>query len=100
MEHHDRADELEREADRAGEQSERLEQEVDQARDDWEARKSDEAAPGAVEAEAAGPHNIDADDPATGESKGDERQEEVEAAAQSSAEGEEEDREERQDDER
>jgi hypothetical protein len=92
MEHHDRADELEREADDAGERSERLEREVEDARSDWEAKKSDESAPGAVEAEAAGPHNLDSEDPATGESKGEERQEEVEEAAQASAEEEDEER--------
>ena len=86
MEHHDRADELEQEADHAGEASERLEQDVEDARSDWEAKKSDESAPGAVEPEAAGPHNLDAEDPATGEQRGEERQEELEAAAEADAE--------------
>jgi hypothetical protein len=86
MEHHDRADELEQEADRAGEASERLEQEVEDARSDWDAKKSDERAPGAVEEEAAGPHNLDSEDPATGERRGEERQEELEQAAQAEAE--------------
>ena len=92
MEHHERADELEREADAAHEPSEQLEQEIEDVRSDWEAKKSDESAPGAVEPEAAGPHNIDAEDPATGEAKGDERQHEVEEAARASAEREEDER--------
>jgi hypothetical protein len=86
MEHHDRADELEQEADHAEEASERVEQEVEDARTDWDAKKSDQSVPGAADAEAAGPHNLEGDDPATGESKAEERQEELEAAAQSDAE--------------
>ena len=85
MEHHERADELEQEADKAGEASERLEQDVEEARSDWEAKKSDESAPGAVEAEGAGPHNLEGEDPATGESKGEQRQSELEDAAQGEA---------------
>ena len=92
MEHHERADELEREADHEEERSERLERELEDARSDWEAKKSDESAPGAVEEEGAGPHNIDEEDPATGEAKGDDRQEEVEEAARASAEREEDER--------
>jgi hypothetical protein len=90
MEHHERADELEQEAAHAGEASERLEQEVEDARSDWDAKKSDQSVPGAVESEAAGPHNLEGEDPATGETKADERQEEVEAAAQADAEREDE----------
>ena len=90
MEHHDRADELEQEADRAGEASERLKEDVDDARSDWEAKKSEQRVPGAVEAEDAGPHQLEGEDPATGETKADERQEEVEAAAESDAEREDE----------
>jgi hypothetical protein len=88
MEHQDRADELEREADAAGEASERLEEEVDQARSDWEAKKSDQSTPGATDAEAAGPHQLEGEDPATGEQKGEERQDELEDAAQAEAENE------------
>ena len=86
MEHDERADELERETDKAQQASDQLEQEIDDVRSDWEAKKSGEGTPGAVDEEAAGPHALDAEDPATGESKGDERQAEVEAAAQEEAE--------------
>ncbi|MEA2368736.1 MAG: hypothetical protein QOG41_1932 [Thermoleophilaceae bacterium] len=86
MEHQDRADELEREADGAAEASERLEEDVEEARSDWEARKSDQSTPGAADPEATGPHHLEGDDPAAGESKRDERQAEVEDAAQADAE--------------
>ena len=88
MDHHDRADELEREAEAAGEASEKLEQDLEEARSDWEAKKSDQSTPGAVDAEAAGPHHLKGEDPATGDEKSEERQAEVEDAAQSEAEAE------------
>jgi hypothetical protein len=91
MEHRDRADDLEREADAAGEASERLEGEIEDARSDWEAKKSDQGTPGAVDEEAAGPHNLEGEDPATGEQKGEERQSELEDAAQAEAEAADED---------
>ena len=48
------------------------------ARSDWDARKSDPSkAPGAADPEGAGPHNIDAEDPATGENYGEQRQQEI-----------------------
>ena len=86
MEHHERADELEREAEAAGDASERLEERVEKARSDWEAKKSDESAPGATEPEATGPHELEGEDPASGEEKADERQAELEDAAQTEAE--------------
>jgi hypothetical protein len=79
MEHHDRADELEKEVDRLEHESEKLGESTDQAKSDWEAAKSDPSkAPGAVDADASGPHHIDAEDPATGRKYGEERQEEIE----------------------
>ena len=92
MEHHERADELEEEAGGAAEASERLERDIDEARSDWEAKKSDPSAPGAVDPEAAGPHELDEKDPVTGEVKGEDRQSELEEAARSEAEDEEEER--------
>ena len=86
MEHDERADELEREADRLERESERLGQDTEEARREWEARKSDTAAPGAAAEEAAGPHNVDSPDPATGRRYGEERQAEVEDAEAADAE--------------
>lgn len=86
MEHHERADELEQEAAHAGEASERVEQQVQDLRDDWAAKKSDESVPGATEREATGPHQLEGEDPTTGEQKGEERQEELEEAARTDAE--------------
>ena len=78
MDHNERTDELEKEADRLEHESEKLGQSTDQARSDWEARKSDPSkAPGAVSEEASGPHNIDAEDPATGRKYGERRQQEM-----------------------
>ena len=92
MEHHERADELEREADAAGEASERLEQEVEDTRSDWEAKKSDPSTPGAAEAEGTGPHQLEGEeDPATGEEPARERQAELEDAARAEAESADED---------
>jgi hypothetical protein len=94
MEHHERADELEREADAAGEASERLEQEVDEARSDWESKKSDQRVPGAAGDRGAGPHQLEGEeDPATGDEKAEERQAELEEAAQSDAQSADDDRE-------
>lgn len=78
MEHNERANELEKEAERLEHESEKLGESTDAARSEWEARKSDPSgAPGAVSEEASGPHNIDAEDPATGEKYGERRQEEI-----------------------
>jgi hypothetical protein len=78
MEHNERADELEKEAERLEQESEKLGESTEQARSEWEARKSDPSnAPGAVDAEASGPHNIDAEDPATGRKYGERRQQEM-----------------------
>jgi hypothetical protein len=86
MEHQDRADELEREAEAAGEASEKLEEEVEEARSDWEAKKSDQRTPGAADPEGTGPHQLEGEeDPATGEQKAGERQDELEDAAQAEA---------------
>lgn len=80
QEYDERAGELEREADRLEDESKRLEESIDETRTDWEAKQSASDAPGAVDAESAGPHNIDAEDPATGHKYGeDERTEEFEA---------------------
>ena len=79
MEHNERADELEKDAERLEHESEQLGESTDAARSEWEARKSDPTgAPGAAAPEQAGPHNIDAEDPATGEKYGERRQEEIE----------------------
>lgn len=86
MEHQDRADELERLADRAEQESERVGRRIEDARSDWEAKKSDASVPGAASPEASGPHAIDAEDPATGEQKGDERAAERDDAARADAE--------------
>ena len=92
MEHHERADELERETKEEAERSERLEQEIEETRSDWEAKKSDPSAPGATEPEASGAHQLESEDPASGEAKGEERQAELEDAARADAEREEEER--------
>lgn len=79
MDHRERADELEQEADRLEHESEKLGESAEQARSEWETKKSDPSkAPGAADAEATGPHHIDAEDPATGEAYGEEREREIE----------------------
>ena len=86
MEHHERADELEREADAAHEPSEQLEQEIEDVRSDWDAKKSDQQVAGAVGEREAGPHQLEGEeDPATGDEKAEERQDELEEAAHSEA---------------
>ena len=81
MEYDERADELEKEIDRLEHESKRLGQDTDQARTEWEAAKSDESgAPGAQSEKGSGPHNIDAEDPATGRKYGEERKAELEDA--------------------
>ena len=87
MEHRERAGELEDEADRLEEESDQLGEKTDQTRSEWEAAKSDPSkAPGATDPEASGPHNIDAEDPATGERYGEKRQEELDEAVAADAE--------------
>ena len=50
MESHDeRADELEREADRVQEPSENLKQDITDAREDWDSKTQTESVPGAME---------------------------------------------------
>ena len=94
MEHQERADELEREADKAAEPSEQLEREIEETRSDWESKKSDQRVPGAVGERGAGPHQLEGEeDPATGDEKAEERQDELEDAAQSEAQSDEDDRE-------
>jgi hypothetical protein len=79
MEYDERAEELQREADRLEHESERLKESTDQARSEWDARKSDPSgAPGAAEPEAAGPHSIDDEDPASGKAYGEKRRQEIE----------------------
>lgn len=81
MEYDERADELEEEIDKLEHESKRLGQDTDEARQRWEGAKSDPSgAPGAQSAEAAGPHNIEDDDPATGRKYGEERKAEMEDA--------------------
>lgn len=81
MEHDERASELEREAERLEHKSKELEGEIEQTRSEWDAKTGDQSAPGAADAEGAGPHNIDAEDPATGRKYGqEERREEFESA--------------------
>ena len=46
-EHRDRADELDAELDDMEERSQRLEDEIDDARGDWEKKKADSSVPGA-----------------------------------------------------
>ena len=92
MDHQERADELEREADAAEQPSKQLEQEIEDTRSDWEAKKTDQQVPGAVEERGAGPHQLEGEeDPATGDEKAEERQAELEEAAQSDARSEDED---------
>ncbi|HKP89973.1 MAG TPA: hypothetical protein VJT75_08365 [Thermoleophilaceae bacterium] len=92
MEHHERADELEREADKAAEPSEQLEQEIEETRSDWESKKSDQRVPGAVGERGAGPHQLEGEeDPATGDEKAEERQAELEEAMQAEAQSEDDD---------
>ncbi|HEX8744461.1 MAG TPA: hypothetical protein VF712_15140 [Thermoleophilaceae bacterium] len=80
MEHDERADELEKDLDRLEHESEKLGESTEQARSDWDSKKSSETgAPGAASPEASGPHNIDEEDPATGRKYGEKRQEEVDA---------------------
>jgi hypothetical protein len=50
----ERADELLKEADKAGQASEELEDEIQRTKSDWEAKKSDSQVPGALEEQAAG----------------------------------------------
>jgi hypothetical protein len=81
MEYDERADELEREADRLEHESKKLEEEIREGKSDWEGKQSGSQAPGAVDAEGAGPHNIEDPDPATGRRYGQEdRREEFESA--------------------
>jgi hypothetical protein len=47
-EHHERADELEREADEMEERTDRLEDDIDDTREDWERKKRDPRIPGAA----------------------------------------------------
>jgi hypothetical protein len=82
VENDEQAQRLEEQGDAMEGASEQLGKRIDQAREDWESKKSGTGAPGAVSPEAAGPHNLDAEDPATGERKGEEREDEREEALQ------------------
>jgi hypothetical protein len=62
MEHNERADELEKEADGIQEASDQLGKDIEDARSDWEAKKSDQSVPGATSEESSGPHDIEAED--------------------------------------
>ena len=87
MDHNERAEELEREAERLEHESEKLGDSTGQVRSEWESKKSDPSkAPGAADAESTGPHNIDSEDPATGERHGERRQEEIDRVVESDSE--------------
>jgi hypothetical protein len=87
MEHNERADELEREAERLERESEKLGESAERARSEWESKKSDPSkAPGAADPDATGPHHIESEDPATGESYGERRQQEIEDAREADSE--------------
>jgi hypothetical protein len=86
MEHDEQAERLEKEGDAMQEASEELGEKIDKARSGWESKKSDTQAPGAASAEAAGAHNLESEDPATGEQKGEERKKERDEALRSDAE--------------
>jgi hypothetical protein len=47
-EHEDRAQDLEKELDEMDERTDRLEEEVSDAREDWERKKADSSVPGAA----------------------------------------------------
>lgn len=47
MEYDERAEELEREADKMEQESERVKGRVDEARNDWESKEADQQVPGA-----------------------------------------------------
>jgi len=47
MEHEERADRLQREADRMEEESDRVGRDIEDTRDEWEAKERDPAVPGA-----------------------------------------------------
>jgi hypothetical protein len=47
MEHEERAERMEREADRMEEESERVGKDIEEARDEWEAKEQDPGVPGA-----------------------------------------------------
>jgi hypothetical protein len=86
MEHHERADEMEEQADSMEEASSGLKEDIEEAGSDWESRKSDTSVPGAADPEDAGPHNVDSEDPVSGERKGDERADERDEALRRDAE--------------
>jgi len=52
--HQRQADELDRDADEMEERSERLEDEISDARKDWESKQADPSVPGAVDREDSG----------------------------------------------
>ncbi len=56
--HRERADELEREADRVEQASEGLERDIDETRSDWESKQSDSRAPGALDEDSTGPDEL------------------------------------------
>ena len=53
--HEERAEELQQQAEGLGDQSDRLQESVDDARSDFEAKLGDSQAPGLLEEEAAAP---------------------------------------------
>jgi hypothetical protein len=55
MEHDEQADRMERVADDMEKQSEKLEQEIDDVREDWHSKQTSTTVPGAVEEGAAAP---------------------------------------------
>jgi predicted nuclease with TOPRIM domain len=67
MEHQDELDRLEREADRMEEESERVEGQIAAARQDWEAKESDQSVPGAQSEESGEVASTEAPESPTGE---------------------------------
>ena len=89
MEYDERANELEKEIDRLEHESKRLGDRTDEARNQWEAAKSDPSkAPGAQDADSTGPHNIDEPDPASGRNYGEVRRQELEDVREADSENE------------
>jgi hypothetical protein len=81
MEYDERLEAVEREIEKLQHESDRLGDRTEQTRSEWESAKSDPSkAPGAQDPEATGPHNIDAEDPATGRKYGELRKEELDDA--------------------
>jgi hypothetical protein len=77
QDHDEKAAELERQADRLGDQSDEVQEHVDQARSDFEGKLGDSQAPGLQEEEAAAPGGLgeDEDNGGDGDEDGDDADE-------------------------